>query len=63
MDFELIKVVTLALLAGFIVGMIFTAIKLPLPAPPHIAGVVSILGVFLGYKCWHWILETFFKAQ
>ena len=63
MDLELIKISVLALLAGFFVGMLFTAIKLPLPAPPHIAGVIGILGVFLGYKCWTWIAQTYFNAQ
>lgn len=53
----------LALLAGFAVGVIFTAIKLPLPAPPVLAGVVGILGVYLGGKCWLWIADTFLKSQ
>jgi len=62
MDFEPIKVIFLALLAGFIVGMLFTAIKLPLPAPPKLAGIVGILGIYVGYKCWTWIAKTYFNA-
>ncbi len=40
--------VILALLSGLIVGVIFTAIKLPIPAPPVMSGVVGIIGVYLG---------------
>lgn len=53
--------ILLALLAGFIVGIIFTAIKLPLPAPPAIAGIVGILGIYLGHKCWLWLYSIYFK--
>ena len=63
MDIDVFKVLALSLLAGFIVGLVFTMLKLPLPAPPQLAGIMGILGVFLGYKCWHWILETYFKSQ
>ena len=58
-----LKILALALLAGFLVGIIFTAIKLPLPAPPHLAGLLGIVGIYLGYKFWHFIAETYFKAQ
>jgi XapX domain-containing protein len=47
--------VFLALLAGFLVGVIFSAIKLPLPAPPVIAGVMGIVGIFLGGEVWKMI--------
>lgn len=53
--------IMLALVAGFIVGIIFTAIKLPLPAPPAIAGIVGILGIYLGHKCWLWVCSIYFK--
>jgi len=49
--------VLLALLAGFILGMIFCAIKLPLPAPPALAGVMGIVGIFLGGAAWKLIAE------
>ena len=58
-----IRVLVLALLAGFLVGVIFSAIKLPLPAPPELAGVLGIVGVYLGYKCWHFILNTYINTQ
>jgi XapX domain-containing protein len=46
----------LALLVGMIFGAIFTALKLPLPAPPTLAGV---MGIFLGGFTWQWITRTF----
>jgi XapX domain-containing protein len=46
------SVVLLALLAGFIVGILFSAIKLPVPAPPALAGVIGIAGIYLGGETW-----------
>lgn len=46
---ELIK----ALLAGILVGLLFAAIKLPIPAPSAFIGIVGILGIFLGYLAWN----------
>ncbi|MCP3033184.1 XapX domain-containing protein [Halobacillus sp. A1] len=48
------KEVALALLAGFIVGAIFAAFKLPIPAPPALAGVAGIVGIYLGFKFIAW---------
>jgi XapX domain-containing protein len=45
----------LALLAGFIVGILFSAIKLPVPAPPAIAGVIGIVGIYLGGETWKFL--------
>jgi XapX domain-containing protein len=42
------KEIGLALLAGIIVGFVFKIIKLPLPAPPVLAGIIGILGIYLG---------------
>ncbi|MBO9129044.1 DUF1427 family protein [Bacillus sp. 165] len=42
------KDVLLSTLAGLIVGVLFSAIKLPIPAPPTIVGIVGIVGVYLG---------------
>jgi XapX domain-containing protein len=39
----------LSLATGLITGFIFAAVKLPVPAPPFISGVVGILGITLGY--------------
>ncbi len=37
---------------GLIVGLIFTAFKLPLPAPPVIEGILGIFGIWAGSKIW-----------
>lgn len=43
------KEVLLATFTGMIVGAIFAALKLPIPAPPTLAGVTGIIGIFLGF--------------
>ena len=42
------KEAILALIVGLIVGALFKFLKLPLPAPPVLAGVLGIVGIFLG---------------
>jgi XapX domain-containing protein len=44
------KIVALSLLTGFFVGFLFAFLKLPIPAPPALAGVTGIVGVYLGFK-------------
>jgi len=51
----------LALGAGFAVGLFFSAIKLPAPAPSALAGILGILGIYLGGHAWSWIVEKFFS--
>jgi len=34
---------------GFLLGGVFAAFKLPIPAPQSFAGVVGIFGVFFGF--------------
>ncbi|RJG42418.1 XapX domain-containing protein [Motilimonas pumila] len=51
----------LALFAGFVVGVIFTAVKLPIPAPPVLSGVLGIVGVYLGGLSYQWLVERFFS--
>ncbi len=43
------KEVILATLTGMVVGAIFSFFKLPIPAPPTLAGVMGVIGIFLGY--------------
>ncbi len=40
----------LALLTGFLAGAIFAFVGVPIPAPPTIAGVLGIVGIYLGFK-------------
>ncbi|RCW77461.1 XapX domain-containing protein [Saliterribacillus persicus] len=49
--------IILALIAGLIVGFLFAWIKLPIPAPPALAGVMGIVGVYLGFKAFEWIQQ------
>jgi len=42
------KELLLSLLAGIIVGVVFKLVKLPVPAPPVLAGIMGILGIYLG---------------
>lgn len=49
------KEVILALLTGIVVGFIFALLKLPIPAPPALAGVTGIVGVYLGFKLFLWL--------
>ncbi|OAN14204.1 XapX domain protein [Photobacterium jeanii] len=54
--------VVLSIVAGFIVGMLFSAIKLPIPAPPVLSGVMGIVGVYLGGIAYQWIVAHFFSG-
>ncbi len=49
--------IILAFTVGAIVGGVFSFFKLPLPAPPTIAGIMGILGLFCGYM----IISHFIK--
>jgi XapX domain-containing protein len=55
----MINVIVLSLLTGLIVGILFTALKLPLPAPNALAGVMGILGIYLGSITWPLISKLF----
>jgi len=48
---EIIK----ATLAGMACGVVFSLLRLPIPAPPVIAGVMGIVGVFAGYVLVNWL--------
>jgi XapX domain-containing protein len=54
------KEVILSLLTGMMVGFLFALLRLPIPAPPALAGVTGIVGIYLGVKLFQW-LAPFFK--
>ncbi|MGI9267717.1 MAG: XapX domain-containing protein [Akkermansiaceae bacterium] len=56
---SLMAVAFASLGTGLIVGLIFTACKLPLPAPPFFAGVMGIVGIWGGSKLWLLIEQAF----
>jgi XapX domain-containing protein len=43
-----VKAILLSLITGFVVGAIFRLLKLPIPAPNALAGIMGIFGIFLG---------------
>jgi XapX domain-containing protein len=51
-----VKEAILSLLAGMVIAMIFKMFKLPLPAPPVLAGVMGIVGVYLGGVVFDWLI-------
>ncbi|MBM7585217.1 XapX domain-containing protein [Bacillus pakistanensis] len=58
------KEVFIALLTGFGAGFIFAMFRLPIPAPPAFAGIMGIVGIYLGFKVFGWIqplFESFMK--
>lgn len=40
----------LATLTGLIVGALFAFLRVPIPAPPELPGVMGIVGIYLGFK-------------
>lgn len=44
------KLVALSLLTGLVTGALFRYLQIPIPAPPNVAGIMGIVGIYLGYK-------------
>ncbi len=53
--------VILAIATGALVGVVFSLLKLPLPAPPMLSGIAGIFGIYLGGIGYSWIMERFFS--
>lgn len=51
----------IATLAGLSVGVLFTLIKLPIPAPPYLPGVMGVVGVYMGGLLGNQIISLFIK--
>jgi XapX domain-containing protein len=39
-----------ALVVGLSVGALFAFLRVPIPAPPELPGVVASVGIYLGFK-------------
>ncbi|MWV64712.1 XapX domain-containing protein [Halorubrum sp. JWXQ-INN 858] len=39
-----------ALVVGLTVGALFAFLRVPIPAPPELPGVMGIIGIYLGFK-------------
>ncbi|EWG12203.1 MULTISPECIES: XapX domain-containing protein [Bacillales] len=50
------KIVLLSILTGFVVGFVFAFMKLPIPAPPALPGIMGIVGIYLGFKAYEVVL-------
>ena len=46
--------IVLATLTGILAGALFSAVDVPIPAPPNLAGILGIVGLFLGYRVVEW---------
>lgn len=53
--------IVLAVIAGAVVGFFFSAIKLPLPAPPVLSGIMGIVGIYIGGMAYQAVVERFFS--
>lgn len=42
---------------GFITGFVFSLLKLPIPAPQNLAGVMGIVGIFVGYFFYNFLFR------
>jgi XapX domain-containing protein len=55
--------ILLALVTGAFVGILFSILKLPLPAPPVISGIAGIAGIYFGGAGYRCIIERFFNNK
>lgn len=53
--------IAMALVTGVVVGLVFSLLKLPVPAPPVLSGIAGIFGIYLGGVGYNWIIERFFS--
>jgi XapX domain-containing protein len=53
--------VLLALATSAFVDILFSVLKLPLPAIPVISGIAGIAGIYLGGIGYQWIVKRFFN--
>jgi len=44
-----VRELILTTLTGIAVGGVFSVVKLPIPAPPVFAGLMGIVGLWIGY--------------
>lgn len=49
----------LALISGLVVGVIFGLLRLPIPAPPSIVGVLGIVGLWGGWS----LVQTYLGSR
>jgi XapX domain-containing protein len=42
--------IAVALATGLVAGAVFATLEVPIPAPPNTAGVMGIVGIYLGFR-------------
>ena len=42
------NMILIALVVGIVIGSVFKALKLPVPVPKDFAGIVGVIGMFVG---------------
>ncbi len=47
---KVIKETVLSFILGIAIGSLLTYLRLPLPAPPTIGGIMFLMGIFIGFK-------------
>lgn len=53
-------IILYSLAAGSMVGIVFSLLKLPIPAPQNFSGIAGIIGIYFGFKIGKIILGYFF---
>ncbi|SHG49929.1 XapX domain-containing protein [Ornithinibacillus halophilus] len=53
------KLTVQTFLAGVVLGAIFSLLNLQIPAPPTLAGVMGVVGTFIGFV----IIQRFSKVK
>jgi len=56
-----LKDAAMALLGGWIIGVVFGGFKLPAPVPP-LMGLIGAAGVLLGGYCYSLLIQLFTKS-
>jgi XapX domain-containing protein len=51
----------MALLSGWIIGVVFSGFKLPAPVPP-LMGLIGATGVLLGGYCYNLLIQLLTKS-
>ena len=51
----------MALLGGWIIGVVFAGIKLPAPVPP-LFGLIGAIGILVGGYCYDLIIKLLFRG-
>jgi XapX domain-containing protein len=58
----MITSVALAFGTGLAVGIVFSLVKLPSPAPPFL-GLIGLIGMFLGQRLWPLVQQVISRSH